>query len=336
MSTGLPLGLGVAGGKETPLLEVRGLKKYFPIRTGVLRRVTGWVRAVDGVSLTVRRRGESLGIVGESGCGKSTLARTILRLVEPTGGSVVFDGHDITSLRGEDLRRMRRHMQIVFQDPYWSLDPRLRVMDIVAEPLRAHMRLSCRELRRRVEELCALVGLPAEFLSRYPHEMSGGQRQRVGVARALALDPSLVVLDEPTSSLDVSVQAQVLNLLSDLQARLGLSYLLISHDIGVVEHMCDNVGVMYLGVMVETGPVEKVLGRPLHPYTGALINAVPAPDPKKRSLGAPLEGDVPDPSAPPPGCRFWTRCPHARDICRAEVPALRPVEPGHEVACHLA
>jgi len=336
MSTRLPLGLGVAGGKETPLLEVRGLKKYFPIRTGVLRRVTGWVRAVDGVSLTVRRRGESLGIVGESGCGKSTLARTILRLVEPTGGSVVFDGHDITSLRGEDLRRMRRHMQIVFQDPYWSLDPRLCVMDIVAEPLRAHMRLSCRELRRRVEELCALVGLPAEFLSRYPHEMSGGQRQRVGVARALALDPSLVVLDEPTSSLDVSVQAQVLNLLSDLQARLGLSYLLISHDIGVVEHMCDNVGVMYLGVMVETGPVEKVLGQPLHPYTGALINAVPAPDPKKRSLGAPLEGDVPDPSAPPPGCRFWTRCPHARDICRAEVPALRPVEPGHEVACHLA
>ena len=319
----------------TPLLEVKGLKKYFPVRTGVLRRVTGWIRAVDGVSFTISTRGESLGIVGESGCGKSTLARTVLRLIEPTEGRVLFEGRDLTSLRGEELRRMRRHMQMVFQDPYWSLDPRMRVLDIVAEPLRAHVPMSGRQLRERVEELCALVGLPGEFLNRYPHEMSGGQRQRVGVARALALNPSLLVLDEPTSSLDVSVQAQVLNLLADLQVRLGLSYLLISHDIAVVEHMCDRVGVMYLGVLVESGPVEKVLGTPLHPYTQALIGAVPVPDPRRRTLGVPLEGDVPDPSSPPPGCRFWPRCPRARDECRREVPVLRPFAPDHQVACHL-
>lgn len=317
------------------LLEVRGLKKYFPIRTGVFRRVTGWVRAVDGVSFTVYRRGESFGIVGESGCGKSTLARTILRLVEPMAGTVLFEGRDITSLCGEELRRMRRHMQIVFQDPYWSLDPRLRVLDIVAEPLRAHMQLNRLQVRQRVEELCGLVGLPPEFLSRYPHEMSGGQRQRVGVARALALNPSLLVLDEPTSSLDVSVQAQVLNLLSDLQTKLGLSYLLISHDIAVVQHMCDRVAVMYLGMIVEAGPVDKVLTEPLHPYTQALISAVPVPDPRRRTLGAPLEGDVPDPSAPPPGCRFWPRCPLACEKCRREFPVLRVVESEHEVACHL-
>ncbi|MEW6398490.1 MAG: ABC transporter ATP-binding protein [Bacillota bacterium] len=319
----------------TPLLEVRGLKRYFPIRTGMLRRVTGWVRAVDGVTFTVSTRGESLGIVGESGCGKSTLARTVLRLVEPTEGRVLFEGRDLTSLRGEELRRMRRHVQMVFQDPYWSLDPRLRVLDIVAEPLRAHVPMGGRQLRERVAELCALVGLPGEFLNRYPHEMSGGQRQRVGVARALALNPSLLVLDEPTSSLDVSVQAQVLNLLADLQVRLGLSYLLISHDIAVVEHMCDRVGVMYLGVLVETGPVDKVLSTPLHPYTQALMEAVPVPDPRRRTLGVPLEGDVPDPSSPPPGCRFWPRCPRARDECRREVPVLRPFAPDHQVACHL-
>lgn len=319
----------------TPLLEVKGLKKYFPIRAGVLRRVTGWVRAVDGVSFSVRTRGESLGVVGESGCGKSTLARTVLRLSEPTEGSILFEGRDLTSLGGEALRRMRRHMQMVFQDPYWSLDPRLRVLDIVAEPLRAHMSMTRRQLRQRVEELCSLVGLPSDFLNRYPHEMSGGQRQRVGIARALALNPALLILDEPTSSLDVSVQAQVLNLLSDLQGKLGLSYLLISHDIAVVEHMCDRVGVMYLGVLVETGPVDRVLGRPLHPYTRALIGAVPVPDPRRRTMGAPLEGDVPDPSSPPPGCRFWPRCPQAREDCRREVPALRSLEPDHEVACHL-
>ncbi|HHY95912.1 MAG TPA: ABC transporter ATP-binding protein [Firmicutes bacterium] len=318
-----------------PVLEVRGLKKYFPIKTGVMRRVTGWVRAVDGVSFTVCKRGESFGIVGESGCGKTTLGRTVLRLIEPTAGNIVIAGQDITSLRGEELRRLRQHMQMVFQDPYWSLDPRLRVLEIVAEPLCAHLRLSRKDLRRRVAELCDVVGLPVEYLTRYPHEMSGGQRQRVGVARALALNPSLVILDEPTSSLDVSVQAQVLNLLSELQSRLGLSYLLISHDIAVVEHMCENVGVMYLGAMVEMGPVERVLAQPLHPYTQALIRAVPVPDPRRRSLGTPLEGDVPDPSNPPPGCRFWPRCPQAQDRCRTEVPALRVVEPGHEVACHL-
>jgi len=318
-----------------PVLEVRGLKKYFPIKTGVMRRVTGWVRAVDGVSFTVCKRGESFGIVGESGCGKTTLGRTVLRLIEPTAGNIVIAGQDITSLRGEELRRLRQHMQMVFQDPYWSLDPRLRVLEIVAEPLCAHLRLSRKDLRRRVAELCDVVGLPVEYLTRYPHEMSGGQRQRVGVARALALNPSLVILDEPTSSLDVSVQAQVLNLLSELQSRLGLSYLLISHDIAVVEHMCENVGVMYLGAMVEMGPVERVLAQPLHPYTQALIRAVPVPDPRRRSLGTPLEGDVPDPSNPPPGCRFWPRCPQAQDRCRIEVPVLNVVEPGHEVACHL-
>ncbi len=319
----------------TALLQVEGLKKYFPIWGGVLRRVTGWVRAVDGVSFSVRARGESLGIVGESGCGKSTLARTVLRLTEPTEGKILFEGRDITSLRGEPLRRMRRHMQIVFQDPYWSLDPRLRVLDIVAEPLRAHMSRTGRQLLERVEELCSLVGLSSELLNRYPHEMSGGQRQRVGVARALALNPSLVILDEPTSSLDVSVQAQVLNLLSELQTRLGLSYLLISHDIAVVEHMCENVGVMYLGAMVEMGPVEMVLAQPLHPYTQALIRAVPVPDPRRRTLGAALEGDVPDPANPPPGCRFSPRCAQAQERCHTEVPVLKEVQPGHQVACHL-
>ena len=320
------------------LLDVRGLEVHFPLTEGLLReRRIGSVRAVDGIDLRLDR-GETLGLVGESGCGKTTAGRAVLRLVEPTGGEVWFDGGDITSIRGEELRRLRRRMQPVFQDPYWSLDPRQSVGSILAEPLRTHG-AGRPERDRRVRELLEMVGLPASSVGRYPHEFSGGQRQRIGLARAIALSPDLVVLDEPVSALDVSIQAQIVNLLQELQERLGLAYLFISHDLAVVRHVAERVAVMYLGVIVEDAPVEELHASPLHPYTVALLSAVPVPDPQveDRRRRIVLRGEAPSPSAPPPGCRFHTRCPFRQPTrCHDEVPLLREVTPAHGVACHWA
>ncbi len=322
------------------LLEVRGLEVHFPIRSGVLlQRTVGHVRAVDGIDLDVRR-GTTLGLVGESGCGKSTFGRAVLRLVEPTGGTVRFDGVDLTSLSAEQLRRSRRRMQMVFQDPMASLDPRQDVESLLVEPMRAHrLEGGASAWRARVRELLDLVGLPASAASKYPHEFSGGQRQRIGIARAIALEPELVIADEPVSALDVSVQAQVVNLLEELQERLGLTYVVIAHDLAVVRHISDEIGVMYLGSLVEQSPSEELYTQPLHPYTISLISAIPVPDPevedrRKRIL---LAGDLPSPAAPPPGCRFHTRCPFRQPTrCSDEVPALRELSPGHRVACHWA
>ncbi|MDP9396326.1 MAG: ABC transporter ATP-binding protein [Actinomycetota bacterium] len=316
------------------------MQVHFPIKRGVvLDRTVGHVRAVDGVDLDVPR-GATYGLVGESGCGKSTLGRAVLRLVEPTGGSVVFDGVDVARLRGEELRRMRRRMQMVFQDPMASLDPRQSVESLLTEPLRAHAVAGGRVGRaQRVRELLDAVGLPASAASRYPHEFSGGQRQRLGIARAVALDPDLIIADEPVSALDVSIQAQVLNLLDELQQRLGLTYLVIAHDLAVVRHISDVIGVMYLGTLVEQSPSEDLYLAPLHPYTIALMSAIPIPDPavedrRERIL---LHGDLPSPADPPSGCRFHTRCPFRQPTrCADEVPALRPLGPGRLVACHWA
>ncbi len=318
------------------LVEVKGLRKYFPIRGGVFGVVRGWVRAVDGVDLDIRADGETFGLAGESGCGKSTLGRTILRLVEPTAGQVRFQGQDILAFRREKMRLLRRDMQMVFQDPYAALNPRLTVRSIVAEPLVTHLRLTRKEIAMRVTALLDEVGLDSSYLYRYPHEFSGGQRQRIVVARSLALNPKFLVLDEPTSSLDVSVQAQILNLLRSLRERLGLSYLLISHDLSVVEHMSRRVAIMYLGKIVEVGPVEEVLHRPLHPYAKALRAAVPVPDPDRQGHGAVLEGNVPSPANPPAGCRFHPRCDLRTPTCEGKEPALVPAGEDHHVACHLA
>ena len=324
------------------LLEVRGLKVHFPITSGiVLERQVGAVRAVDGVDLDVDR-GTTLGIVGESGCGKSTLGRAILRLVEPTAGSVVFDGQDLAQLKGEELRRSRRRMQMVFQDPLASLDPRQSVASVIAEPLRTHGLAGDRgSLDGRVRELLDVVGLPASAANRFPHEFSGGQRQRIGIARAIALSPELIIADEPVSALDVSIQAQVVNLLEELQDRLGLTYIVIAHDLAVVRHISDHVAVMYLGAIAEIAPSGDVYREPLHPYTIALLSAIPIPDPvvedrRERIL---LPGDLPSPANPPPGCRFHTRCPFRQPTrCHDEVPVLRELAdlPGHKVACHWA
>ncbi len=320
---------------SAPMLRVRGLTKRYPIRQGVFRRQVGTVSALDGVDLDVAER-ETLGIVGESGCGKTTLGRSVLRLVEPTAGSVEFRGEDVLGATPQRLRQLRRSMQIVFQDPFASLNPRMPVRDIVAEPLVIHG-TTRREAFARVDALLAAVGLSPEHGNRYPHEFSGGQRQRIGIARALALDPELVVLDEPVSALDVSVQAQVINLLEDLQERLGLTFLMIAHDLSVVRHVADRIAVMYLGHLVELADGEVLHTRPAHPYTHALLSAVPVADPRTERARERivLAGDLPSSAEPPSGCRFRTRCPIAQPVCAAERPPLVEVADGHRVACHF-
>jgi oligopeptide transport system ATP-binding protein len=318
------------------LLRVDNLVKHFPIMRGIFQRQVGAVRAVDGVSFEVKR-GETLGLVGESGCGKSTTGRAVLQLYRPTSGNVYFDGADLTRVKGEELRAMRRRMQMIFQDPYASLNPRMTVGEIIREPLIVHRVATESEADDRVKQLLELVKMNPSFSTRYPHEFSGGQRQRIGIARALALQPSFIVCDEPISALDVSIQAQVVNLLEELQKEFNLTYLFIAHDLSMVRHISDRVAVMYLGVVVELTSRDELYNNPLHPYAQALLSAVPVPDPavestRKRTI---LEGDVPSPVNPPSGCRFRTRCPIAEAKCAESRPEFREVKPGHFVACHL-
>ena len=316
------------------VLEVNDLKKHFPVRKGLLRRTTGHVFAVDGVSFSIRA-GETLGLVGESGCGKSTVGRTVLRLLEPTAGSIKIDGRDITRLSKAELRPYRRQMQIIFQDPFSSLDPRMSAGDIVGEPLHVHDVARGKERRAQVAALFDRVGLRKLQMDNYPHQFSGGQRQRIGIARALALNPNLIIADEPVSALDVSIQAQVLNLMMDLQRELGLAYLFISHNLAVVEHISHFIAVMYLGRIVEYTDKKTLFTAALHPYTESLLLAVPVPDPAIKRQKRVLQGDVPSPIKPPSGCHFHPRCPYAIERCRIESPALREVRPGQLVACHL-
>ncbi|MEI2666849.1 ABC transporter ATP-binding protein [Rossellomorea sp. LJF3] len=317
-----------------PLLKVENLKKHFPITGGILGRPVSSVKAVDGVSFTVNK-GETLGIVGESGCGKSTTGRMLMRLIDPSEGKVTFEDRELTSLSNSEMRKIRREMQMVFQDPFASLNPRHTVEKILEEPLKVHGMGSAKERKERVHELLNIVGLSSYHAKRYPHQFSGGQRQRIGIARALMTKPKLIIADEPVSALDVSIQSQVLNLMQDLQKEFGLTYIFIAHDLGVVRHISDRVGVMYLGKMVELSDSENLYEKPLHPYTQALLSAVPVPDPDFKRETILLQGDIPSPSNPPSGCTFHTRCPHATDICKQKVPEFKEHQPGHYVACHL-
>jgi oligopeptide transport system ATP-binding protein len=337
MATTAPITIPANGTADGELLQVENLKMYFPITQGIiLQRQVGWVRAVDDISFGVRR-GETLGLVGESGCGKSTTGRAILQLYKPTAGSVNFLGKQLTTLGGGELRKMRREMQMIFQDPYASLNPRMTVGSIIGEPLEIHGLAKGREKQERVQELLRIVGLNPYFANRYPHEFSGGQRQRIGIARALAVQPSFIVCDEPISALDVSIQAQVINLLEELQEQFNLTYLFIAHDLSVVRHISDRVAVMYVGKIVELTTRDLLYERPLHPYTKALLSAVPIPDPaiERKRQRIILTGDVPSPVNPPTGCRFHPRCPFAQDLCRQKEPQLLEVEPNHFAACHF-
>jgi len=318
-----------------PLLIVRNLRTTFPVYGGILSREIGRVKAVDGISLRIDR-GYTLGLVGESGCGKTTLGRSILRLLEPDEGELLVEGKNILTMGKKELRSMRRNMQIIFQDPYASLNPRMTAGAIVGEGMKIHGIASGKSLRERVVKLFELVGLPSDAMGRYPHEFSGGQRQRIGIARALSLTPSLIVADEPVSALDVSIQAQIINLLLDLQEKFGLSYLFISHDLRIVRHISDHVAVMYLGKIIEEAAREELYSHPSHPYTQALLSAVPVPDPAQRKKKSSLSGDVPSPMNPPPGCSFHPRCPHMENRCKEEVPLPREVTPGHKTSCHFA
>ncbi len=329
-----------SGNGADNLLEVRDLKTHFPITAGLWRRVVGYVRAVDGVSFDLKA-GETLALVGESGCGKTTTGRAIIRAVEPTGGKALYrmeDGAviDTTKAEGRDLQILRQQIQIIFQDPFASLNPRMTIFDIVADPLRVNGLVARSEMEDRVSEMLSLVGMSPALMRRYPHAFSGGQRQRIGIARALVMNPRLVIADEPVSALDVSVQAQILNLMLDLQNNLGLTYLFISHDLSVVQYISHRVAVMYVGKVVELAPTDKIFVQPKHPYTQALLSSVPAPNPEVASLGQTLEGEVADPANPPDGCYFHPRCPFARDICRSDEPEFREVSPGQFTRCHFA
>lgn len=319
---------------EKPLLKVESLKKYFPIKKGLFGQTAGYVKAVDDISFYVNE-GETLGIVGESGCGKSTTGRMLMRLLEPTEGSIEFDGKELTTLSKEEMRKVRREIQMVFQDPYASLNPRHTVEKILEEPLIVHGMGNAAERRKKVHSFLEIVGLNAYHAKRYPHQFSGGQRQRIGIARALMTNPKLIIADEPVSALDVSIQSQVLNLMQDLQRDFKLTYIFIAHDLGVVRHISDRVGVMYLGKMVELADSEQLYSKALHPYTKALLSAVPVPDPTYEKEQILLEGDIPNPANPPTGCPFHTRCPARMDICSKVSPILTEHEPGHSVACHL-
>ncbi|MGN7455238.1 ABC transporter ATP-binding protein [Paenibacillus pasadenensis] len=316
------------------LIEIKHIKKYFPIKKGLLSRVVGQVKAVDDISLEIKK-GETFGLVGESGCGKSTLGRVILRLQSATDGEVIYNGQNIHALGSSKLRDLRQDLQIIFQDPFGSLNPRFLVSDIIGEPLKVHTNMTAAQIDARVVELMELVGLDASRRNRYPHEFSGGQRQRVGIARSIALNPKFIVADEAVSALDVSVQSQVLNLLARLQKELGLTFLFIAHGLNVVRHISDRVGVMYLGKLAEVGPTEELYNKPLHPYTAALLSSIPRPNPALKRERIILKGDVPSPANPPSGCRFHPRCPMAQDRCKAEEPLLAEALPGRQVACHF-
>ena len=320
--------------RDTSLLDIQELKKYFPIRRGIFRKTVGWVKAVDGVSMVIRQ-GEALGLVGESGCGKSTLGKCIVKLLEPTSGKMLYKGEDIAAMGDAQTKRFRRHVQAIFQDPYSSLNPRMSVGEIVGEPLKVHRLYTAAGRKLKIKDLLEKVGISPEYATRFPHEFSGGQRQRLGIARALALNPDFIICDEPVSALDVSVQAQVINLLDDLKEEFDLSYLFIAHDLSVVEHVCDRIAVMYLGKIVEIAKDTELYKNPLHPYTQALLSAIPLPDPRRKKERTLLKGEVPSPITPPAGCRFHPRCPLKEEKCAHEEPELRQIQKDHFAACHL-